>query len=433
MAVAPLGGHSAIARFAEIDNAAPNEQVTLTLTPSQQATLLDRCFSLFKESTPPGVVETHLAVLCRPIGEVGQHGHTLRVEAFNALTRLAAPVNRTLFSLSIAKTMARVADGSLREQLGYRFLIDDLPVVADVFTPGQAKPMLRFLREVDRTKLPVMGVGKGAISGHDASKHPVFRQLADAHLLNRLADALPEDSRLSTPVALDTLALKIDTLNTHAQFEHQHHVALGEKVAVLGEVFPEHAFAIQFGTKFSFDGGRYAVVLQPEADFDALSSPVPKDVVLYEAEVSLWESDQYAPMIVAAIQRHVSSASVELQPLLRLAADPMLPTSRPESSANANASSTAPAHPAESDHKIDINVILKNALSAMRDDYLSNLPGALNPDALLALHRSVGAIAVGNTTIGALWELDQQGFDADAERVSLGLPLPSLMDPHRFA
>jgi len=138
-------------------------------------------------------------------------------------------------------------------------------------------------------------------------------------------------------------------------------------------------------------------------------------------------------MIVAAIQRHVSSASVELQPLLRLAADPMLPTSRPESSANANASSTAPAHPAESDHKIDINVILKNALSAMRDDYLSNLPGALNPDALLALHRSVGAIAVGNTTIGALWELDQQGFDADAERVSLGLPLPSLTDPHRFA
>jgi len=166
-------------------------------------------------------------------------------------------------------------------------------------------------------------------------------------------------------------------------------------------------------------------VLQPAAQSDAPSSPVPEDHVLYEAEVSLWENDQYAPMIAAAVQRHVSRACAELQPLLDLAREPTLPTPSPYANPYAN------SQPKPND-KIDIDIILRNALSALRDDYLSNLPGALNPDAVLALHRSVGAIPVGDTTIGVLWELDKQVFDLDAEQASFGLSSPLPPDPQRF-
>jgi hypothetical protein len=311
-------------------------------------------------------------------------------------------------------------------------------VVADTIASEQKTAMLRFLREVDRAELPVTEEqGRERIGGQWADNTPLSRQCVDAHLLNRLVDALPDEKRLKASAMLDTLAVKIDDINTRAQCGHQQHVALGEKVWVLAEAFPEHAFSLRFATRFSFDGGHYAVVLQPAANPDAPTSTVPENRVLYETTVPLWERDQYAPMIAAAVQRHVNSALAELQPLLDLAktlTPPASPTPNPYATAYATSYATFHADAQPKPHnKIEINILLKNALSALRDDYLSNLPGALNPDAVLALHRSVGAIAVGDTTIGVLWELDKQVFDVDAEQTLLGLPSPLFPDPQRFA
>jgi hypothetical protein len=448
MALAPLAGSSAIARFAEVDRAAQSEQAALpfTLTVPQQANLLEQCLPLFKEAASPREIKAQIAALCRQASEAGKHVHSLRVQAFSALTRLAASAHRGLFQLEIRQTMVRANHGVRSEQLGYRFAIDRTPVVADTIASEQKTAMLRFLREVDRAELPVTGEpGRERIGGQWADNTPLSRQCVDAHLLNRLVDALPDENRLKGSAMLDRLAVKIDDINTHAQCGHQQHVALGEKVWVLAEAFPEHAFSLRFTTRFSFDGGHYAVVLQPAANPDASTSTVPENRVLYETTVPLWERDQYAPMIVAAVQRHVNSALAELQPLLDLAKTPTTPASptpNPYATAYATAYATSDATSYATSHadaqpkphdKIEINILLKNALSALRDDYLSNLPGALNPDALLALHRSVGAIAVGDTTIGVLWELDKQVFDVDAEQTLLGLPPLLFPDPQRFA
>jgi len=250
---------------------------------------VDRLFGAEKR----GAVERLLATICATEARPGRDYHLLCLESFRDLAALGKSRYAGHFTLAIGMVMHGMADGSRKEFLAYRLQIENTVLADRSLASAPRASMLDFVRRVAHfgLKLP-----------DDMGSSYYFH---DAELINRLAKALPDEIGLHARESLDMLAVEIDEVNAIPECIGQPHVAMGGKVMLLVDCFPDQRFGIHFRREMGLDNDDYFLSVTPQVDQGNPKAIAHEPVEIYSGTVSPGEEKQSLWLLILAIQLRV--------------------------------------------------------------------------------------------------------------------------------